>query len=144
MYDLDNWMRNTLKEIKNYVLPSTKELPHEDLIPNIVPEGEAADKLSKFDDVLRVERELKRIDPSFKVFYLDVPYPQRIRKMVVNHVEIMAQMPEEPLGEENRVNLDSPKPGVTLEIEEDGLVEASWVTKGNKRQKVVHIPEKVK
>ena len=36
IYDLDKWMRTTLKEIRNYVLPSTKELPHEDFIPNIV------------------------------------------------------------------------------------------------------------
>lgn len=32
-------------------MPNTKELPHEDLIPNIVAEGEVANKLAKFDDV---------------------------------------------------------------------------------------------
>jgi hypothetical protein len=25
MYDLDNWIRNTLKEIRNYVFPNTQE-----------------------------------------------------------------------------------------------------------------------
>ena len=56
-------MRVTLKEMRTYVLPSTKELPLEDVIPNIVVEGEVADKIAKLDDVLRVERESKRIDP---------------------------------------------------------------------------------
>lgn len=39
--------------------------------------------------------------------------------MVVDHAKIMAQMPEKPLGEEERVNLDSPKPDVSLELGED-------------------------
>lgn len=112
MYDPDGWMRETLKEIRNYVLPSCKELPHEDIIPNIVAEGEAADKLSKLDDVLRVEKELKRIDPNFTGFYMDVPYPQRIRKMVADHAEIMAKLLEGPIGEENIVCPDSPEPDV--------------------------------
>ena len=68
MYDLDNWMRVTLKEMRNYVLPSTKELPHEDVIPNIVAEGEAVDTLAKLDDFLRVERELKKAGPQFMGF----------------------------------------------------------------------------
>ena len=63
MYDSKGWMRATLKEMKNYVLPNSKELPHEDIIPNIVVEGEAPEKLAKLDDVLRVKKELKRIDP---------------------------------------------------------------------------------
>lgn len=53
-------MRETLKEMRNYVLPNSKELPHEDLVLNIVVEGEVVDKLSKLDDVLWVEKELKR------------------------------------------------------------------------------------
>ena len=48
-------MRNTLKEIRNYVLPSTKEFLHEDLIPNVVAKGEATKKMPKLYDVLRVE-----------------------------------------------------------------------------------------
>ena len=75
MYDPDNWMRATLKEMINYVLQSTNELPHEDIIPKIVVEGEVASKLAKLDDVLWVERELKRIDPQFVGFYMDIPYP---------------------------------------------------------------------
>lgn len=50
-------------------------------------------------------------------------------------------MLEEPLGEEERVNPDSPEPDVSLELEEDEPPEASWVTKGNKRQKTMHIPK---
>ena len=46
--------------------------------------------------------------------------------------------------EEERVNPDSPEPYVTLEMEEDESPKVSWVTKGNKRQKVIHIPKKVK
>ena len=119
------------------MLPSTKELPHEDVIPNIVVEGEETDKLAKLDDVLRVEREMKRVDPNFMGyfmgFYMEVPYPHRIRKMVTDHAKIMAKMPEGPMGEEERVCLDNPEPDATLEIEEDDTPEASWVTKGNKR-----------
>ena len=75
MCDLDNWMRVTLKEMRNYLLLSTKELPHEDIIPNIVAEGEVADKLAKLEHVIRVEKDLKRIDPQFIGFYMDIPYP---------------------------------------------------------------------
>lgn len=53
--------------------------------------------------------------------------------MVDNHAEIMAQIPEEPIGDEERVNPDNLNLDVTLEIKEDEHVEASWVTKGNKR-----------
>ena len=73
MYDPDGRMRTTLKEMRNYVLPNTRESPFEDIIPNIVAEGEAADKLAKLEDVLRVERELKRIDPQFPGFHMDIP-----------------------------------------------------------------------
>ena len=52
------------------MLQNIKELPHEDLIPNIVAKGEAVDKLAKLDDVLRMERELKMVDPNFKGFYI--------------------------------------------------------------------------
>lgn len=137
-------MRNTLKEIRNYVVPSTKELPHEDIIPNIVVEGEVANKLANLDDFLSVERELKRIDHQFMGFYMDIPYPRRIRKMVVDHANIMEKMPKGRMGEEERVCLDSPEPDVVLEEEEDDVPEASWVTKGNKRQKVVHVLDEVK
>ena len=102
MYDLDNWVKNTIKEIRNYVLPNIRELRHQDVIPNIVAEGEAENKLAKLDDVLRVEKEMKRIDPNFMGFYMDVPYPHRIRKIVTNHAEIMTKMLEGPMGEKER------------------------------------------
>ena len=47
---------------------------------------------------------------------MDIPYPQRIRKMVTDHVEIMAKILEGPMGEEERVLLDSLELDVTLEI----------------------------
>ena len=49
---------------------------------------------------MRVESELKRENPNFKGFYMDVPYPQKIRKMMINPTKIMAQMPKKPIGEE--------------------------------------------
>ena len=64
--------------------------------------------------------------------------------MVTNHVEIMAKMFEGTMGEEERLLLDSLEPSVTLEIEEEDVLEASWVTKGNKGHKFVHIPTEVK
>ncbi len=69
MYDPEGWMRATLKEMRNYVLPNSKELPHQDIIPNIVAKGEVADKLAKLDDVLRVERELKELTPILRFLY---------------------------------------------------------------------------
>ena len=39
--------------------------------------------------------------------------------MVMGHAKIMAKMPEGPIGEEDRVFLDSPEPDVTLEVGED-------------------------
>lgn len=144
IYDPEGYMRNTLKEIRGYVFPNTRESPQEDLITNLLVEGEAIDKLAKFDDVLRVENELKREDPSFKGFYLDVPYPCRIRKMVDEYIEITTQMQAKIMGEEGRVNLDFPEPDVVLEVEEEEPAEASWVSKGKKRKKVIQILEKVK
>ena len=120
MYDPQGWMRATLKEMRNYVLPNSKEFPLEDIIPNIVAEGEAADKLSKLEDVLRVEKELKRINPQFLGFHMDIPYPHRIRKKVEDHAEIMAKMPEGLIGEEERVCPNSPEPDVALEVEAGG------------------------
>ena len=67
------------------MFPNIKELSHESVITNIVLEGEASDKLAKLDDVFRVERKMERIDPNFKGFYMDVPCPHRIRKMITNH-----------------------------------------------------------
>ena len=145
MYDPDGWMRATLKEMRNYVLPNSKELPHEDLIPKIVAEGEAADKFSKLNDVLRVEKELKRIDPQFVGFYMDIPYPQRIRKMVADHAEIMTKLPKGSMGEEHRVCPNRPEPDVSLdEEEEDDAPQASWMAKRNKRQKIIPIPPQIK
>ena len=53
-------------------------------------------------------------------------------------------MPIELLGEEGRVNPDSPKPYVALEFEEDEPTNVSWVANVNKRQKMIQIPNKVK
>ena len=75
MYDPNGWMRATLKKMRNYVLPNSKESPLEDIISNIVAKGEAFDKLSKLQDVLRVEKELKRVDPQFPRFHMDILIP---------------------------------------------------------------------
>ena len=99
--------------------------------------------MAKLDDILRVEKELKRVDPNFKGFYLDIPYPHRIRKMVIDHVEIMVKMLEGPMIEEERIFLDIPELNLTLD-EEYEHAKASWVTKGNKRKKVFHTPIEVK
>ena len=56
---------------------------------------------------------------------MDIPYPKRIRRMVAEHAEIMAKMPEGPLGEEERTRPDSPKPDVALEVEEEEAPQAS-------------------
>ena len=53
--------------------------------------------------------------------------------MVNDHAKIMAQMPNENIGEEESVNRDILESNVTLEIEEDEPVEESWVTKLKKR-----------
>lgn len=52
-------------------------------------------------------------------------------------------MPKRLIGEEEMVCPNSPKPNVVPGLEEDEPTEASWVTKGNKRQKIVHIPIEV-
>ena len=82
---------------------------------------------------LKVEREMKRIDPNFMGFYMDIPYPHRIRKMVIDNAKITTKTLEGPMAEEERVCPDNLEPNVTLEIEEDDAPEVSWVTKGNKR-----------
>ena len=117
-----------MKEMRNYVLPNSKEFPFEDIISNIVAEGEATDKLSKLEDLLRVERELKRIDPQFSRFHLDIPYPHRIKRIVAEHAEIMEKMLDGPIGEEERTCPDSPEPNVALKVEEEEVPQSSWMT----------------
>lgn len=113
------------------------------MIANIVAKGEADERLRKYNDIMRVDRELRRTDPNFKGFYMDNPYPYRLQKMIENYLHIMAQMPQDPLGEEDKVNPESPQPDVVLEVEDKPSTSA-WVAKGNMRHKVVHMPEKVK
>ena len=63
-----------------------------------------------------------------------------------NYDKIMAQMPEEPMGEEAKVNPNSLEPNVNQEIgveEEEQPSTSAWVAKGNKRQKTKHVPERV-
>ena len=57
---------------------------------------------------MKVDAKLRKANPDFKGFYTDFPYPLFLKKMVENYVEIMAQMPNVPTREEERVNLDSP------------------------------------
>ena len=75
---------------------------------------------------------------------MDIPYPHRIRRMVAEHAEIMAKMPEDPIGEEERTCPDSPEPDVALEVEEEEAPQSSWMAKGHKRQKIAQIPPQVK
>ena len=64
---------------------------------------------------------------------MDIPYPQRIRKMVMDYADIMEKLLEGPIGEEDRVFNDSPKLDVTLKEGDDDAPQASWMEKGNKR-----------
>ena len=67
--------------------------------------------------------------------------------MIENYTQLMDQMPDEPMGEEARVNLDSLELDVSLEVEieeEEQTSTSAWVAKGSKMQKIVHIPERVR
>ena len=95
---------------------------------------------------MRVDGAWKKKNIDFKGFYTNVPYPFYLKKMIENYVHIMAQMIDEKMREEDRVNPNSPKPDINLEVEieeEEKPSNFAWVAKGNKRQKVVHIQEKV-
>ena len=55
-------------------------------------------------------------------------------------------MPNKPIGDEAKINKDSLEPNVQLKInieEEEQPSSSTWVAKGNKRQKTMHIPERV-
>lgn len=86
----------------------------------------------------------EKIDPQFVGFGMDIPYPQRTRKMVMDHAEIMTKFPEGLMGEEDRVFPDSPEPNVNPKEDEDDAPQASWMAKGNKRQKIIYIPPQVR
>ena len=145
MYDPENYITNEVKAIRGYILPPSKPIPVEDLIANIVAIGEADELLRKYGEIRKVEEALKRTNPDFKGFYTEIPYPGNLRKMVENFDYIMSQMPYELEGEEAIVNRESPKPDVQLEVdvEEEQPSSSTWVPKGNKRQKIMHIPERV-
>ena len=87
-----------------------------------------------------------RTNPNLKGFYTKILYRVNLRKIVENFDHIMAQMPNEPEGEEAIVNLESPKLDfqLVIDVEEvDQPSSSTWVAKGNKRQKTMHIPKRV-
>ena len=90
-------------------------------------------------------RDMKKSDHRFEGFCIEVVYPLKLEKIMQSYYHIMSQLPHD-MGEEDRMNLDSPEPDVELEEkeEEDHPKASTWVSKGNKRQKVVHMPKKVK
>ena len=49
---------------------------------------------------------MKKSDPSFEGFGIEVSYPFRLEKMLQNYYHIMSQL-QQDLGEEDRVNPDS-------------------------------------
>ena len=63
-------------------------------------ESDVEERLRKFEDINRVERELKRSDPNFKGFCLEVAYPFKLERLLQNYYNIMSQMPQDP-GEED-------------------------------------------
>lgn len=75
--------------------------------------------MRKYDNIHMVDRELKKDDPNFKGFCLEVAYPFRSKKLLENYYHIMSQIPQDPLGEEERINLDSPEVFVVLEETND-------------------------
>ena len=62
----------------------------EDLIANIVATGEADELLGKYCEIRKVEEALRRTNPNFKGFYIEIPYPRNLRKMVENFEYIMS------------------------------------------------------
>ena len=85
-------------------------------------------------------------NPNCKGFYIEIPYTSNLRKMVENFDYIMSQMPNELEGEEAMVNRESLELDVQLEVdveEEEQQSSSTWVPKGNKTQKPMHIPERV-
>ena len=70
-------------------------------------------------DILRVEAEIKRFDPSFQGFYHGKKYLDTFDTCIKNYEEIMAQMLEESQGkQEDMVNCESPKFDVFIDNEE--------------------------
>ena len=70
--------------------------------------GEYENLLQKYYDILRVDATLRKTNLNFKGFYTEIPYPVNLKKMIEIFDNIMAQMPEEPKGDDARVNLESP------------------------------------
>ena len=94
---------------------------------------------------MKVEIALKKTNPNFKGFYTKIPYLANLRKMIKNYDKIMAQMPKEPMGDEARVNPESPEPNVQLEIdveEEEQSSLSTWVAKSKRRKKTLNAPKK--
>ena len=107
--------------------------------------GEADELFGKYCKIRKVEEALRRTNPDFKGFYPEVPYPSTLKKMVANFDYIMSQMPHELEGEEATINRESPEPDVYLEVEleEEQPSTSAWIPKGNKRQKTMHVLERV-
>jgi hypothetical protein len=59
---------------------------------------------------------MKKIDPSFKVFYHEEGYWPRFNKCIDNFDEIIAQVPEEI---KNIVNPKSPEIDIVVEVSDD-------------------------
>ena len=72
-YDPNDYVKGELKKLKNYTLPPSKDIPQKYLIANIIATREEDELLRKYEDIMRVNRELKRIDPNFKGLCVDIP-----------------------------------------------------------------------
>lgn len=74
MYDPTYYIRDELKALRGYTLPTSKELPLEDLIMNVMIQSEVEELIRKYEDIARVGATLMRYDPNFKGFCLNTPY----------------------------------------------------------------------
>ena len=95
---------------------------------------------------MRVDAALRKTNPDFEGFYTKIPYPSNLKKMLEDFDNIMAQMLEDPEGDEARIKPESLELDVQLDVgveEEEQPSSSTWVAKGHKKHKTLHIPDRV-
>lgn len=94
----------------------------------------------KWRELIRVEEEMKKVDPSFKWYYHEERHLDRYNEFLDNFDSIMSQVHPEI---RDRASPKSPKHDdvIEIDIEDDQPKSSSWAQGVKKKKKMIEIPD---
>ena len=128
--------------MRGYNFPLSKKIWEEDFITNYLEIEVCRDRPMKWREIIAIEEEMKKIDPSFKGFYQKEICLDRYNKLLQDFQEIIAKVPPEVT---DILEIESSKQDIMLEVNEEGeqLEILAWAQGGKKKHKLIEIPLKL-